>query len=130
MNGTPEKLKKRFVLTSSKSILLGAGSFWEGIDLPEEKLELLVITRLPFQAPDSLINKVRYRNVQAKGHNPFSAVSLPEAALKFRQGFGRLIRTKTTTAFWQCWIRASSISVMLMSLPTRCRKICELIASK
>lgn len=94
VNGTPEKLKKRFVLTSSKSILLGAGSFWEGIDLPEEKLELLVITRLPFQSPDSLINKVRYRNVQAKGHNPFSAVSLPEAALKFRQGFGRLIRTK------------------------------------
>lgn len=94
VNGMPEKLKKRFILTQEKSVLLGAGSFWEGIDLPEDKLELLVITRLPFQAPDTLINRVRYRRAQEKGRNPFATISLPEAVLKFRQGFGRLIRTQ------------------------------------
>ena len=94
VNGTPEKLKKRFVLNQAQqTILLATGTFFEGIDLPDKLLELLIIVRLPFQAPTTLFNQVRYERVRQAGKNPFSTLALPEAVLRLKQGFGRLIRT-------------------------------------
>lgn len=75
------------------ALLLGTGSFWEGIDLPQDDLELLIITRLPFQPVASVVNQARYHRVEQLGENPFSKIALPEAVLKLNQGFGRLIRT-------------------------------------
>lgn len=95
INGGVNKLKKRFALSQTKdSILLATGSFFEGIDLPEDKLELVIVTRLPFTPPDSLYNQVRYQRLKAAGKNPFSVLALPEAIIKLKQAFGRLIRTK------------------------------------
>ncbi|KRM97505.1 ATP-dependent helicase DinG [Liquorilactobacillus aquaticus DSM 21051] len=94
VTGSNEKIMKRFKL-SKKAILLGAGTFWEGIDLPKDRLELLVITRLPFQAPDTLINRVKYRNLTLEGQDPFQNIALPEAMMRLKQGLGRLIRTPT-----------------------------------
>ncbi len=94
VNGSPGKLKKRFMLSSNPSVLLGADSFWEGIDLPKDKLELLIITRLPFQPPDRLLNKIQAKRLQKAGHNSFAMLTLPKAVLQFSQGFGRLIRSQ------------------------------------
>lgn len=77
--------------TSEGGVLLGTKSFWEGVDVPGEALSVLVITRLPFDVPDDPIIAARAETFE----RPFDDYSVPEAVLKFRQGFGRLIRTKT-----------------------------------
>ncbi len=72
-------------------VLLGTKSFWEGVDIPGEALSTLVITRLPFDVPDDPIVAARSETFE----KPFEQYSVPEAVLKFRQGFGRLIRTQS-----------------------------------
>lgn len=74
------------------SVLIGTDSLWEGIDLRGDALTLLVITRLPFQSPGHPLTQARMAMLKAQGRDPFADHSLPEAILKFRQGFGRLIR--------------------------------------
>jgi ATP-dependent DNA helicase DinG len=75
------------------AILFGTESFWHGVDLPGDQLELLVITRLPFSVPGDPIDTARMALVEKRGANSFAAYSLPAAVLRFKQGFGRLIRT-------------------------------------
>lgn len=75
-----------------ESVLIGTDSLWEGIDLRGDVLTLLVITRLPFQSPGHPLTQARMALLQSQGRDPFRDHSLPEAILKFRQGFGRLIR--------------------------------------
>lgn len=77
-----------------QSVLLGAQSFWEGIDLPGDQLTTLVIVRLPFAPPTHPVTEARHERLEARGVSPFWAASLPDAVVRFRQGFGRLIRTK------------------------------------
>ncbi len=72
-------------------VLLGTKSFWEGVDIPGDTLSSLVITRLPFDVPDDPIIAARSETFE----KPFEQYSVPEAVLKFRQGFGRLIRTQS-----------------------------------
>lgn len=75
------------------SVLLGAQSFWEGIDLPGDELTTLVIVRLPFAPPSHPVTEARNERIEINGQSPFAHRSLPEAVVRFRQGFGRLIRT-------------------------------------
>jgi DNA polymerase-3 subunit epsilon/ATP-dependent DNA helicase DinG len=74
-----------------RTVLLGTASFWEGVDVAGEALSLLVIVRLPFAVPTDPIYQAR----SALYDEPFDQYALPNAILRFRQGFGRLIRTKT-----------------------------------
>ncbi|WP_409298114.1 ATP-dependent DNA helicase DinG [Peribacillus sp. SCS-26] len=76
----------------TKGILLGNVSFWDGVDIQGEKLSCLVIVRLPFSPPDEPAAAAKARVLVEKGLNPFTSLSLPEAVIRFRQGFGRLIR--------------------------------------
>jgi predicted DnaQ family exonuclease/DinG family helicase len=76
------------------SILFGTDSFWEGIDVPGEALELLFITKLPFDVPTEPLIAARMEQIKKDGGNPFYEYAIPEAIIKFRQGFGRLIRHK------------------------------------
>ncbi|MCM3031386.1 MULTISPECIES: ATP-dependent DNA helicase DinG [unclassified Niallia] len=82
-----------------KAILLGTNSFWEGIDIPGEDLTCLIIVRLPFSSPDEPLNEAKNERIKSMGGNPFLENSLPEAVLRFKQGFGRLIRTETDKGF-------------------------------
>lgn len=78
-----------------RSLLFGTNSFWEGIDLPGQALRAVVITRLPFTSPDRPVTKARLQAIEDAGGNPFLEYSVPQAILRLKQGFGRLIRTKT-----------------------------------
>lgn len=75
------------------AVLFGAQSFWEGIDLPGDQLTTLVIVRLPFSPPTHPVTAARHELLERQGKSAFWAASLPEAVVRFRQGFGRLIRT-------------------------------------
>lgn len=80
--------------TSRSPILFGTDSFWEGVDVAGDKLRLVIIPKLPFKVPTEPIIQARSEHLQAKGLDPFREYSLPQAVVKFKQGFGRLIRTK------------------------------------
>ena len=94
VTGSAEKIAKRFAV-GDQSLLLGAASFFEGIDYPDRLLEIVILTRLPFDAPEAPITKARYRQIQLSGGDPFTEDALPRAILRLRQSFGRLIRTET-----------------------------------
>jgi len=87
---SPNSLIETFRDTPN-SVLLGTKSFWEGVDIPGGDLTCVIITKLPFNVPSDPIIAARSETFES----PFFEYSLPEAILKFRQGFGRLIRTQT-----------------------------------
>lgn len=76
------------------TVLFGASSFWEGVDIPGEALSCVIITRLPFGVPDDPIVEARVEHIRRAGGNPFSELIVPQAVIRFRQGFGRLIRRR------------------------------------
>lgn len=76
------------------SVLFATDSFWEGVDVPGDALRLVVITRLPFRVPTEPIIEARVEHMESRGINSFIEYTVPVAVLKFKQGFGRLIRTK------------------------------------
>jgi ATP-dependent DNA helicase DinG len=78
-------------------VLFGTDSFWQGVDVPGEALSNVIIVRLPFGVPDQPLLAGRLERIREQGGNPFVDYQLPSAIIKFKQGFGRLIRNKTDT---------------------------------
>jgi len=76
------------------SVLFGTSSFWEGVDVQGEALSNVIVVKLPFSVPTHPVVEARIEDIQNKGGNPFMEYNLPEAIIKLKQGFGRLIRTK------------------------------------
>jgi len=81
--------------SEDKSVLFATDSFWEGVDVPGEALRMVIITRLPFRVPTEPIIEARVEHMENRGINSFLEYTVPTAVLKFKQGFGRLIRTRT-----------------------------------
>ena len=77
---------------NSKTVILGANSFWEGIDIAGDNLSLLIIVKLPFWPPDMPTIAAKLEQMEAERRNSFMELSLPQAVIRFKQGFGRLIR--------------------------------------
>jgi len=89
IDGSRRALLERFA--AGRAVLLGTQSFWEGVDLPGDLLRCVVIARLPFAVPDDPLVQGRAERYE----DPFAEFQVPQAALRLRQGFGRLIRTRT-----------------------------------
>ena len=82
---------------SRNTVIYGLDSFWEGIDVRGDSLKTIIITKLPFEVPTEPLVQARTEMIERDGRNAFLEYSLPRAVLKYRQGFGRLIRSKTDT---------------------------------
>ena len=89
-----KKLLEHFFINKN-SVLFATDSFWEGVDVPGDSLSVLIICRLPFKVPSDPVIKARMELIEKNGGNSFMEYSLPEAVIKLRQGFGRLIRRKS-----------------------------------
>ncbi len=76
------------------SVLMGSNSFWQGIDLPGDLVRGVIVMKLPFSVPDSPPIEAKIERLQSIGKNPFAALQIPEAVIRFKQGFGRLIRSR------------------------------------
>ena len=87
-------LLRRFA-RSGKAVLLGTASFWEGVDVPGRPLRALVIQKLPFRVPTEPLTEARLEAISARGENAFWGLMVPDAAVRLKQGVGRLIRTRT-----------------------------------
>ena len=96
ISGSRRNILKEF-RESENSILLGADSYWEGIDLEGDNLNNLVMTKLPFLPPNRPVVEATLEKISQRGGNNFYDYSIPKAVIKFRQGFGRLIRSSSDT---------------------------------
>ena len=96
-DGVPRSQMLERYRKTKRAVLFGTDSFWQGVDVPGEALQNVIITKLPFSVPDHPLLEARVEKIRERGGNPFMEYQVPEAVIKLKQGFGRLIRSKQDT---------------------------------
>ena len=91
----PKRQLLQQFLSQPRSVLVGSQSFWEGIDVPGDALQCVLIDKLPFPPPNDPLVEARVKRLESEGRNPFSDYFIAEAAVSLKQGGGRLIRSET-----------------------------------
>lgn len=94
-DGTPRTLLLERYRNDPRGVLFGADSFWQGVDVPGDALQNVIIAKLPFSVPDHPLLEARLDAIRKQGGNPFMDYQVPEAVIRLKQGFGRLIRSRT-----------------------------------
>lgn len=130
---------RSFILESMQQnprcCVLGVNSFWEGVDVKGDNLSLLIIVRLPFAPPNTPLLEAKFERIKEQGGNPFRDYSLPQAIIRFKQGFGRLIRSYNDRGVCcvldqRIWHQKSYGKNFLAALPdmtTKCCSIAEMV---
>lgn len=96
MQGTgPRRALLEEFLETPNSVLFATSSFWQGVDVPGERLSCVIIDKLPFAVPSDPVVDARIRRIREDGGNPFYDYQIPQAAIALKQGFGRLIRSRS-----------------------------------
>ena len=124
------RLLKRFK-KSPKGVLFGTDSFWQGVDVPGQALSNVIIVLLPFAVPDKPLIAGRLEQIKKRGGNPFMNYQLPAAIIKFKQGFGRLIRSRSDKGIvvvLDCRIVNKRYGSKFLSAIPRCKM--EVVASE
>ncbi|MFB3896544.1 MAG: ATP-dependent DNA helicase [bacterium] len=120
-----ERLLKEFK-KDIHSVLFGTSTFWQGVDVPGEALQCVIIAKLPFDVPDEPVVEARIMRLREEGQNPFYDFQVPQAIIMFKQGFGRLIRNKTdigVVAILDPRLHTKSYGRLFLNSLPKCRNI-------